>query len=96
MVISIWVLSVFLSLMTLWVSFDIRNLFSALLGVVVLFVTTVVYIRIYLAVRRHKNQIQALQVQQVAQTGEMAHFSSVIKSAVSMYTSCIWFVICLL
>ena len=84
-VISIWVMSAFLSLMTLWVSFDIRNLISALLGVVGLFLTTVVYIRIYLAVRRHKNQIQILQVQQVAQTGEMAHFSSLIKSAISVF-----------
>ena len=95
-VISIWVLSVFLSLMTLWVSFDIRNLISAILGVVGLFVTTVVYIRIYLAVRRHKNQIQALQLQQVAQTGEMAHFSSLIKSAVSVFYVYLVYLVCYL
>ena len=57
-VILIWLMSAFLSLMTLWVSFDIRNLISALLGVVGLLLTMLVYIRIYLAVRRHKNQIQ--------------------------------------
>ena len=95
-VISIWVLSVFLSLMTLWVSFDIRNLISAILGVVGLFVTTVVYIRIYLAVRRHKNQIQVLQLQQVAQTGEMAHFSSLIKSAVSVFYVYLVYLVCYL
>ena len=95
-VISIWVLSVFLFLMTLWVSFDIRNLISALLGVVALFLTTVVYIRIYLAVRRHKNQIQVLQLQQVAQTGEMAHFSSLIKSAVSVFYVYLVYLVCYL
>ena len=95
-VISIWVLSVFLSLMTLWVSFDIRNLISALLIVVGLFLTTVVYIRIYLAVRRHKNQIQVLQVQQVAQTGEMSHFSSLIKSAVSVFYVYLVYLVCYL
>ena len=31
-----------------------------------------VYIKLYLAVRRHKNQIQVLQVQQVAHASKMA------------------------
>ena len=34
--------------------------------------TNMVYIKIYLAVRRHKNQIQVLQVQQVAHASKMA------------------------
>ena len=84
-VISIWVMSAFLSLMTLWVSFDIRNLISVIVGVVGLILTTLVYIRIYLAVRFHKNQIQVLRVQQVAQTGEIENFTRRIKSAVGVF-----------
>ena len=45
-------------------------------------VTTLVYFSIYLAVRRHKNQIQVLQVQNATQTSEIANFASFIKSAV--------------
>ena len=48
-VISIWVLTVFLSLMTFWVSFYIGSGLGILLGGVGLFVTAVVYIRIYFA-----------------------------------------------
>jgi len=97
-VILIWLMSTFLSLMTLWVSFDIRNLISALLGVVGLLLTMLVYIRIYLAVRRHKNQIQIQQVQQGAQTDEMANLLGLLnlQSVYFMYTSCISFVTCLL
>ena len=70
-VISIWVLSVFISLMSVWVPPNVRSLFTCIIIVVGLVLTTLVYIRIYLAARRHKNQIQALQVQQVAEFGEI-------------------------
>jgi len=95
-VILIWLMSAFLSLMTLWVSFDIRNLISALLGVVGLFLTMLVYIRIYLAVRRHKNQIQIQQVQQGAQTDEMANFTRLIKSAVGVFYVYLVYIVCYL
>ena len=95
-VISIWLMSAFLSLMTLWVSFDIRNLISVLLGIVGLFLTTLVYIRIYLVVRRHKNQIHALQVQQVAQTHEMANRTRLVKSAVSVFYVYLLYLVCYL
>ena len=95
-VISIWVLSVFLSLTALWVphNSDVNPLVKFILGVVGLFLTTIVYIRIYFAVRRHKNQIQALQVQQVAQNGEMANFASLVKSAVGIFYIYLLFIIC--
>ncbi len=95
-VISIWVLSVFVSLLTLWVQFDVKALMIFILGFVFVFVTTLVYIRIYLAVRRHKNQIQALQVQQVAQTGEIANFASLVKSTVGVFYVYLVFVFCFL
>ena len=62
-VILIWVWS-FASLSVMWVSFAIFSLTVAVIGIqVCVLLTTMVYIRIYLVVRRLKNQIQALQVQ---------------------------------
>ncbi len=95
-VISIWVLSAFFSLMPLWVPPDIRSLLMCIIIVVGLLITTLVYIRIYLAVRRHKNQIQALQVRQVAPTGEMEIFSSLVKSAVGIFYVYLLFLLCYL
>ena len=56
-VISIWMFSAFLSSMVLWVPPNIRSLFICIGTVIGLLFTTLAYIRIYLAVRRHKNQI---------------------------------------
>ncbi|XP_078346898.1 melanocyte-stimulating hormone receptor-like [Oculina patagonica] len=95
-VISIWALGVFFSLIMLWVPSDINSLFVAIAGVCGLFITTLVYIRIYLAVRRHKNQIQALQVQQVAQTDEVANFASLVKSAAGIFHVYLVFLLCYL
>ena len=95
-VISIWMLSVFLSAMTLLVPYDIHSLITFVHGVVGIALITLVYIRIYLVVRRHKNQIQALQVQQVAQTDEIANFASLIKSVVGIFYVYLLFLFCYL
>ncbi|XP_078347098.1 adenosine receptor A2b-like [Oculina patagonica] len=95
-VISIWFLSAFLSLLTLWIPHRIFASIIFIIGVVCLALTTVAYIRIYLAVRRHKNQIQALQVQQVAQNGEMTNFANLIKSAVGIFYVYVLFLACYL
>ena len=95
-VIAIWVLSGFLSLMVLWIQPRTRMLFVCIGTVLGLVLTTVVYIRIYLAVRRHKTQIQALQVQQVAQNGEITNFSCLIKSAVGTFYVYLVFLACYL
>ena len=95
-VILIWVVSAFRSLMTLWVSDRTLNLFSVAFGVVGLFLTTLVYIRLYLAVRLHKNHIQVLQVQQVAETGEMANSARLIKSAVGVFYVYVVYLVCYL
>ena len=95
-VISMWVFSVFLFLMPLWVPPDIVSLFQGTLTVVGLVLTTLVYIRIYLVVRRHKNQMQALQVQQVTQTAEMANFASLIKTVVGIFYVYLVFLACYL
>ena len=93
-VISIWVLSVFLSLMILWVPFDFGGLFVLILAVLGLLVITGVYIRIYLVARRHKNQIA--QVQRFAQTGEIAILASVVKSAFGIFYVFLVFLFCYL
>ena len=95
-VISKWVFSVFLSLMSLWVSPLIRSLFLCIIIIFGLALTSVFYIRIHLAVTRHKNQIRALQVQQVEQNGEMANFASLIKSAVGIFYVYLVFLVCYL
>ena len=95
-VISVWLLSTFLSLLTLSISPDIYELVMVICVTVGLVITTMVYIRIYLAVRRHKNQIQVLQVQQVAQEGEVAVFSGLVKSAVGTFYVHLVFLLCYL
>ena len=71
-VISIWVLNAFVSLMVLWASLDTIRLIVAVTGAFGFIVTIVLYIRIYFIARRHKNQIQSLQIRRVEQTSEMA------------------------
>ena len=95
-VISIWVFGAFLSLLPLWIPLHIYSLILIILGVVGIALTTLVYIRIYLTVRRHKNEILALQVQQVAQTEEMANFASFVKSVVGIFYVYVVFLVCYL
>ena len=58
--------------------------------------TAIVNVKVYLTVQLHKNQIQALHVQQEAQSDEMAHFARFIKSAVSVFYVYVTFVVCYL
>ena len=90
-VISLWVLSAFLSFVILWVPFDIRYFSVAIIGVACVLLTKIIYIRIYLTARRHKIQIQTLQVQQI---GEIANFAGLVKSAVCTFYVFIVFLIC--
>ena len=92
--ISIWVLGGFLPVAMFWIPRDIFLLVKFISGVIGVLLTTVAYIRIYLAVRHHKNQIQALQVQQVAENGEMTNFISLVKSAVGIFYVYLVFLIC--
>ena len=90
--ISIWVLSALISLISLWLSPVIRVLFLGIPAIGCFLLTVVVYIRIYLVVRHHNNEIQALQVQQA---DEMTNLLTSLKqqSVYSMYISCFCFVI---
>ena len=94
--ISIWVLSVLISLTSFWVSPAIRAL---LLRIIIFFgvlLATVLYIRIYLVVRRHNNEIQALQVQQADQRDEMTNFAGIVKTAVGVFYVYVVFLFCYL
>jgi len=93
-VISIWLLSVSLPLTLLWISIKIYSFIRFFLAVIGLLLTTVAYIRIYFASRRHKNQIQALQVQGGAENSETANFAGLIKSAVGVFFVYLAFLVC--
>ena len=95
-VISIWVFSAFWSSMALWAPQNIRSLFVSFGTVIGLLLATLIYIRIYLAVRRYKNRIQTLQVQNAAQTSEMANFASLIKSVIGTFYVFLVFLVCYL
>ena len=100
-VISIWMLSVFVSFLTFWVPLVIylsqhflqKKKFLAVVGLVL---TTMIYLRIYFAVKEHKNQIQVRQVQQVAHAGEIVILSRLTKSAVRILYVYLVFVVCYL
>ena len=65
-VISIWVYSACLSLFyTVWISPNISYMVVAISGVVYLVFSAMLHFKIYRAVRRHRIQIQVLQVQLV-------------------------------
>ena len=82
--------------MILWVALDISSGLLIILGVVGFFVTAVVYIRIYFAVQRHKNEIHVLQVQQAAGNDEIANLTSLAKSAFGVFYVFLLFLICYL
>ena len=100
-VISIWVFSVFLSSKIAYLrAYSIGKISISVVVAVIIGVcficTTIVYCKIYFTVRRHTNQIRVLQVQQVAQNGEMANAARLRKSAVSTFYIYIVFLACCL
>ncbi|XP_078342578.1 adenosine receptor A2b-like [Oculina patagonica] len=97
-VISIWLFSLFVSLMH-FSQPRVISIIVPLIGVACLLATTIVYWRIYLVLQRHKNEIQALQIQEVqqeAQNGNMVNFASLRKSAVCLFYVYLVFLACYL
>ena len=94
--ISIWVFSAFVSLMVFWASVSIHNIVISISGGFGFIVTIVVYIRIYLTVRRHKNQIHSFQVQQVNRSQETTSYAGLIKSTVGVFYIYLVFLACYL
>ena len=66
---------------------------------VCLIVVVTVYWRIYIILKRHKNQIQSLQIQEVqqgVQNGDLSNILKLRKSAHGTFYVCIVFLICFL
>ena len=95
-VISIWLLSVFHRIPMFWIPTDVYSRIYLISGGIGLFLTTVAYIRIYVAVQLHRNQIHALQIQEGAENGEIANFARSFKSAVGTFYVYVVFLICYL
>ena len=94
-VISTWVYSACVSLFnTVWISRDNSYMVVAISGVVYLVFSAMLHFTIYFAVRRHRIQIQALQVQPVAQNGQIANAARLTKSAVGVFYVYLVFWLC--
>ena len=92
-VIFVWVFSTFLSLIVLYIAtFTYWTLVTIISGLCFI-CTTVIYCKMYFVVRRHTNQIQALQVHQAAQNSEMKWLR---KSAISTFYVYLVFLVCYL
>ena len=94
-VISIWVFTAFLSLLE-WVPENIFSIMFAIAGIVWLIVSAMLYLQIYFALRRHRDQIQALQVHQVTQNGQIANADRLTKSAFGAFYVYLVFLLCYL
>ena len=95
-VIGIWVYSAFVSLMILWGPLGTRDLVGIINFAFSFIITVVVYIMIYLTVRRHKNHIHSMQIRNEAQSEEMKNFIVLIKSTLSIFYVYLVFLICYL
>ena len=94
-VIGIWVYSAFSSLMIFWGLLGTRDLISTINIAFSFIITLVAYIRIYLTVRRHKNQIRSMQIRNEAHSEEI-NFSVLIKSTVGIFYVYLVFLMCYL
>ena len=95
-VIGKWLCSAFFSLITLWGLAGAKEIIESVIVAFGFIVTFVVYIRIYLTVRRHKKQIHSMQVQEVAHSDAIKNFIVLIKSTVSLFYVYLLFLICYL
>ncbi len=95
-VISIWLFSPLLSFLvfTSWIPRSIIRVFLACGVLLCAGTTAILNLKIYLTIRRHTNQIQALQI--LEQNGGAANFSRTRKSALGTFYVYIVFLICCL
>ena len=96
MVISIWVFTSSLSLFGWLGSRKVTFVFFAIIAVACFALSAVLYFKIYVTVRRHRNQIHALQVQQVAEHGELTNFARLRKFALGIFYVYLVFLLCYL
>ena len=96
MVISIWVFPSSLSLFRWLGSRKVTFVFFAIIAVACFALSAVLYFKIYVAVRRHRNHIHALQVHEVAENGELTNFARLRKSALGIFYVYLVFLLCYL
>ena len=94
-VISIWVFSIFV-LIRFWIPQNIARMAFVIITGSCLLSTTLLYYKIYVAVRRIANSIQAQQVQQAPQISEMENAARLRKFAVGTFFVYLTFLICYL
>ena len=95
-VISIWISSSFISSIHFWITTDIiRDAIYLTIELACLLTTTLLYCKIYLEVKRHKRQIQALQIQQQAQN-ETVGYRGRFKTAIAAFYIYLVFLACYL
>ena len=99
-VISIWLLSAIISSSVFWNPLRVSlRVIELVVVTVCLILVVIVYWRIYIVLKRHKNQIQSLQIQEVQQSvqnGDLSNFLKLRKSALGTFYVCILFFICYL
>ena len=97
-VISIWLFSAVICSDLFWAPLVIIHQVIRLVIMTVCFILVViVYWRIYIVLRRHKKQIQDLQVQEAeqgVQNGDLSNFLKLRKSALGTFCVCIVFLLC--
>ena len=94
-VISFWVFSTFLSLTKTWIEVNIDMIFAIIIASC-LFATTLLNYKIFVAMRRHKNQIQSLQGQQGSQNGELVNVARLRKFVAGTFILYLVFLLCYL
>ena len=99
-VISIWLFSAVIGSELFWAPLAIISQVIRLVIMTVCFILVViVYWRIYIVLKRHKKQIQDLQVQEAeqgVQNGDLSNFLKLRKSALGTFCVCIVFLLCYL
>ena len=99
-VISLWLFSAVICSDLFWAPLDIIYQVIRLVIMTVCFILVViVYWRIYIVLKRHKKQIQDLQIQEAqqgVQNGDLSNFLKLRKSALGTFYVCVVFLICYL
>ena len=84
-VISIWVLSAFVSFTMFWELHDTRDYINSVILAFGFIISFAVYTKMYLTVRRHKNQLQSLLAVDEAQIGIMTNHVAIVKTTVGVF-----------
>ena len=97
-VISIMAFSSFISSFPWWIPLHDRLTIYTSIGIVCLVISGILYCKIYITVRRHRDQIQSLQVQQdEGQNREMmVNIARLVKLAVATFYVYLVFLLCYL